>query len=469
MTLRSSASFLSCVSLVAGVACGGGGPSGSLSQLPPPGGGDGPPPAPASSASDGMPSPSPSGAGNGTDQAPTSPPPPAPMDPSAGPPPVDQPQGGMPAGPDMPPGAGMPPPDATFRVGPHPTLPQLPNVGGPVLKSPQLVLITYVDDANRTTLEAHAHWMMSSEWLATVGAEYGVGKGTVLKLVELPNQAPTRIDDAEIKAMLASDIQNGTLPRPADGTFADVVYMILFPAGSTVTQAGAASCEAFDGYHDEASQDGLDFAYSVVANCARAGGGGPITPLQEEEETITHELIEAATDPFAELRPGFAYPPTSKSPWLFTDGEVADLCENFAPAEYYDGQFVAQRIWSNAAAKRGDQDPCIPANPAEPFYMVGIEQPETTTIAAGTSTTFRLQAWSTASIPAWSVTVVSDPNNSYTPTSNISRTTMGNGDSGELTVGIPAGTPAGQPAVLWIESHRSDTEFQRWPVVVISG
>ena len=60
-----------------------------------------------------------------------------------------------------------------FPTAPHTAYPQLPNHGGPTLPHPQLVTITFANDARASTLESFAQWIVGSRWLAAVGSEYG--------------------------------------------------------------------------------------------------------------------------------------------------------------------------------------------------------------------------------------------------------------------------------------------------------
>jgi hypothetical protein len=93
----------------------------------------------------------------------------------------------------------------------------LPNRGGPVLRHPALVTITFAGDPRRERLEEHARWIVDSSRLTTVGAEYGVGRGTVAGTVVLPDAAPAATTNAEIEAMLARGIGDGSIPTPPDG------------------------------------------------------------------------------------------------------------------------------------------------------------------------------------------------------------------------------------------------------------
>lgn len=66
----------------------------------------------------------------------------------------------------------------------QPLLPDVTRHGGPVMVHMQLVPIFYSGDAEATTLTSFSQWIVESQWLQTVGADHGVGTGTVLQVVQ---------------------------------------------------------------------------------------------------------------------------------------------------------------------------------------------------------------------------------------------------------------------------------------------
>src|SRR5208282_5362572 len=66
---------------------------------------------------------------------------------------------------------------SAFSVAAHSEA-NVPDNGGPVIAAPVLVSITYSDDSNRATEEAFDAFIVTSNWLATVGPEYRIGAGT---------------------------------------------------------------------------------------------------------------------------------------------------------------------------------------------------------------------------------------------------------------------------------------------------
>lgn len=363
------------------------------------------------------------------------------------------------------------PPDAWhFAVAPHEPTALVPNQGGVILAHPQLVVITYADDPNRDTIEAYASWMASSTWLTSVGAEYGVGGGTVLANVRLTTAAPDTTTTPDIQAMLRAGIDDGTLPRAADGSFHDVLYVVYFPAHTTISDPDlGTSCMSYGGYHYETpATSGLLFSYAVIPACS--GFNPSLTDLEFIEEATSHEVIEAATDALPVSMPAWAYSQGGPdySPWLYVGSELADLCAlRIGPsAAYREGPWVATRMWSNAAAMAGDRDPCIPDS-GQPYRAVSITPSTIQFVAAGASMDFALDAWTTAPVADFTLYAAA-AGGTFVPSSvSIDRTTVNNGDHATLTVGVPAGTASGTYALVYVEVVTSGTEYDGFPVVVV--
>src|SRR6185369_12451415 len=106
----------------------------------------------------------------------------------------------------------------------------------------------------------------------------------------------------------------------------------------------------FAGLHDEAQVVNALFtgpiAFVVIPRCSYSAGD----ELMVATNVATHEIIEAATDPFPRSNPAWQMD-NANGPleaWLMlTGGEIADLCLN----QSYDERegFTVQDIWSNAA------------------------------------------------------------------------------------------------------------------------
>ena len=365
------------------------------------------------------------------------------------------------------------PPDAwtpPFHTADHAAAPIVPDLGGIRLTHPQLVVITFADDPNRATLEAHARWLVGSAWLTSVGAEYGVGAGSILANVERTDAAPNAITSTNVEALLSAGLADHSLPTGADGTFDGVVYVIYFPAHTSITDPTLGnSCHAYGGYHYEGTSGGRAFSYAVVPAChafSRVLGD-----LDAEEEVVAHEIIEAATDPRPSSAPAYSYPRTafSASPWLFVGPELGDLCALRVSDRSYvrEGAFVAPRVWSNAAAMANDRDPCVPADAALPYASISIAPYQVRSASPGASTTFDIAAWSTAPVAPYRLYAVAN-GGTFVAAVSLDRTMVNNGDHATLTVSVPAGSASGSYGIVYLEIGRSMTDYEAFPVVVIA-
>jgi hypothetical protein len=159
------------------------------------------------------------------------------------------------------------------------------------------------------------------------------------------------------------------------------IYLFFTPPGTTVTWMGTqTSCADFDAFHGEDDLGEVAIPYIVGAACP--GYDGPtVNDLQERTIAVSHELLEAATDPFPDTAPAFNGEDTADAVWtLSVEGEIADLCElELDPyVALPDGSFV-QRSWSNQAAAAGT-NPCVPAPPGKPYFNAVPDLPDTVSI-----------------------------------------------------------------------------------------
>lgn len=294
-----------------------------------------------------------------------------------------------------------------------------------------------------------------------VGADYGIASATHAKKVVLTQTAGATVKDSAIQSLIASKIQDGTLPSGGQ-----VLYLIYYPPGTVVQSAfgDADSCvsvgnAAIGGYHWEGKNGATAFPYAVVPTCKNEA-------LADIQASASHELMEAATDPFPMTKPAWVLTePTN--PWSALDGEVADLCELLTTTE---GGYSLQQVWSNSAAKANDRDPCIPA-PSRPFYNATATPATVQSVAAGQSFTFELKGWSSAPASPWmlSADAISSPlagGTSFDPKPTLDVTTLNNGQSAHLTITVPAGTASKASTLIIVTSSRSLTDFSIWPVVV---
>jgi hypothetical protein len=174
--------------------------------------------------------------------------------------------------------------------------------------------------------------------------------------------------------------------------------------------------------------------------------------VQSIESTISHEVVEAATDPLTQSWV-FTNP---TDPWFYLTGELGDMCESNT-AVYTSGSFVGQLIWSNAAAADGGV-PCQPW-PAQNSYL-SVLGPQTMAVApAGGSAQVTLTGWASGAFSGTFELVVQTlqavPEDGgfialFDPTPTFSSQTIAPGGTVTATLHVPASAASGQSGALWV-------------------
>jgi hypothetical protein len=333
-----------------------------------------------------------------------------------------------------------------FTPAPHAPLAQMPQNGGQApLANVHFVTVSFSDTPADGDIQTFGDWLVTSDWWATVGADYGVGAGTHEHVV-LPDATPASVIDAEFAAYVDARIAGGALPKAPQS-----VYAFFLSGATTVTDVVGAG-----GWHN-LSPGGNDYAV-ILPGCA----ADPTDIFESYTFVAAHELIESATDPA----------PLGGYDFGFGEGEVADLCND--PIE--DNGYVLPTIWSNTAAAKGG-DPCVPATGAP--YVDVDSMPGTVTIApaAGATATVTLTGWSTVSVGDWllQASVVGKYGGSFTATLDPNATDLiNNGQLVQLIVTTDGSAPAGASALVEIMTYAplgdsGVTGVQLIPVTVSGG
>jgi hypothetical protein len=344
-------------------------------------------------------------------------------------------------------------------------LPDVTDHGGPVMAHPQIVPIFYANDGDTATLTRFNQWIVTSQWLQTVGADYGVGTGSVLKVVQRTDAAPAMIDDTQIISLLYAGLADRSLPRPAGG-LADVLYMIYFPMQTTVTWGPGTSCVDFGGYHKSARQGGVELSYAVVAACPGFFPG--LTDVEDREGVASHELIEAATDPVPLNHPSFLFYDPSSSAFLST-GEVGDLCQRGDGKEIWrEAGFVAQRSWSISAAA-AEHDPCVPGA-STAYVNLAAQSAGVPRIAPGSHQAITLRGWASGAArgTSWPIEAVSASPMPGEETLTLSAQTIKDGATVSLDVAVPVSAQVGSLAQFIVVS-RTQPVLQLLPMYAVVG
>ncbi len=179
------------------------------------------------------------------------------------------------------------------------SLPQVISLGGPVLTTPKLQPILYASDPSGSDILAFLQELASTSYWSQTTSEYGVGALTVLPAITVNTPAPATITDAMLQTMLADNTAGAA---PAWGAAdASTIYLFALPPGTIEQDTEGACCTGYDGYHSEADVGTgaapVTVPYALSCACSGFDGAG-ITDLQERTIDMSHELVEAATDPF---------------------------------------------------------------------------------------------------------------------------------------------------------------------------
>lgn len=302
--------------------------------------------------------------------------------------------------------------------GPHPAPPVVNTYGGPTLKAPKVVPIYFGADPFQADLDKFLAALPGSSWWKTTTEEYGVGDIAISPAVVLTEDAPTQTTSDQIEAWLVDKL-DGTHPEfPA----VDVnnIYVIIYPEKTVISQPNfGTSCQSYGGYHFETkTKTNKEVVYSVIPRCTNFA---QFKGIDAVTTTISHELVEAATDPLAVTDPAYSIVNNDHIIWNVVPlGEVGDMC-TYEPQNYprLVAGFPVTKIWSNKSAAAG-HDPCVPLIDGEAYFnsapiftdkvtanIYGTKIPtKGIQIPTGQSKTIDVQLFSDAPTSDWTVQAV---------------------------------------------------------------
>ncbi len=300
-----------------------------------------------------------------------------------------------------------------------PHAPQVESGGGPILAAPEVVPIFFAgDDDMQHQLETFLVTLAASDYWHATTSEYGVGRPTILPSIVTSDPPPTTDDalQAWLEGHLAPPLHSPSVAAPVPVAWPapdpNTVYVVFLPQGVTLTIGTTdTSCKTFGGYHDETAQQAI--VYALLPRCPPSGA-----PIDEITPALSHELIEASTDPHPNTAPAWVEIDYPDIVWAFTPGaELGDMCEYIQAArQRLVGEFLVQRTWSNSSAAAG-HDPCVPTLaspyvaaapvlvdldlvlPDQTIATTGVEVPN------GTATTIDVALFSDAPTDPWTIGV----------------------------------------------------------------
>lgn len=171
------------------------------------------------------------------------------------------------------------------------------------------------------------------------GTKQHIQRGSYLGQVQITPANPSKsLSNADVVAELTGQIAAGVLP-PQDP---DTLYMVYFPADTTITIDGLRSCTHFGAYHFASKTKRMrpdNILFSVEPDCGYSFN------------TITfiaaHEFVEAVTDAIPTPGSNPAYPQA----WNTSNGyEVADLCSNSGSLVTATATYSVSQFYRNTTA-----------------------------------------------------------------------------------------------------------------------
>jgi len=301
-----------------------------------------------------------------------------------------------------------------------PDVGQIVFQGGTILKQPVIVPVTWNTDPSQTTFETYADTIGASPYWATIGKDYSVGAATSGGHAHNASTPPGMLTDQDIQNLVLTNTtpgsaldagtgeggtdggteagtdDGGTLsawPAPTPNT----IYAFFLPPGTSLLISAFGSGTPMDacsqgvgGYHGSVKSPvlGGDVAYAVVPSCHFGGG----SVVDETTSAMSHELIEAATDPFSSDKNvqniGWYSFDQNHFDWMYFNefqGEIGDTCEFYYEAFFKNDSsfpYYLQRMWSNSSIAAGHH-PCVPTPPGPYFNVTPLSAtPVTATIPA---------------------------------------------------------------------------------------
>jgi hypothetical protein len=241
--------------------------------------------------------------------------------------------------------------------------PRLINHGGPILAHPQVVAITWSDDADAPTIDAFVDKLGASDYWNSVSCEYGIGPAVSgpCNHVHIPGPAPATLTDFQLETLIRKNVfnwQTSGWPKQTP----DTLY-VAFVSDSTDYQMHVSSTQVVSicnsgtgGYHTAITGGAMDIPVAVVPRC---------NGMDETTFVASHELAEAALDP----SPGngawrdFDDAHAVWNAFLVGQTENGDACEFYRDAMFSSAEvgYTLQRQWSSASFAAGHA-PCVPSS-----------------------------------------------------------------------------------------------------------
>lgn len=260
---------------------------------------------------------------------------------------------------------------------------QLQENGGYSMKAPIVVAVTWDSDPSQASFDTFADEIGGTAYWKAASSEYGVGPATsgTINHVHVSNAAPASIQDADLQKLVSTNAGAAGTGWPA--ATQDTVYAFFLPPGTSLLMSQGfgggtpqdACQQGVGGYHSQVTVGTTVTAYAVVPSCTF---GGANTAAQQTTMSMSHELLEAATDPQPQGNaPGLIGFDGDHFAWDYFQefqSENGDACEFYRDSFFENKEttpatfdYWVQRTWSNKSAKAG-HNPCVPNS--DPYFNV---------------------------------------------------------------------------------------------------
>lgn len=293
------------------------------------------------------------------------------------------------------------PPDATDGGLIARKLPRIEYRGGPFLRHPRIVTITFTRDDPKLVarVEQLGSLITRSAWWKTVTDGYCakegdcIGEGSGASPVHLDEPLGAEVRDAEIEAVLmklAKAKRLGAIDK-------DTLLLVYLPKEAALTDGTTRYCGSGHprALHRAVEIDGARIPFAVIPRC---GDEAELTG------TASHEILESVTNAFP-AEHGFAFVGGSPASGFVAAGiEPVDPCGLVTMDGHWttESGFVVHRAWSNRAASLA-QDPCVPSRTNAPYAMLVPREPAVRLPKEGDSVTVDLDASAASLTTAWAV------------------------------------------------------------------
>ena len=371
-----------------------------------------------------------------------------------------------------------------------PAMGQLVDNGGTVLKQPVIYTVTWVGDPKASDLETLGDTIGTGDFWKDTVSEYGAGPATsgTAQHIRLSEPAPRQVTNDELDAFVADKVAKGTFPAPGTG---DPVYILYLPTTTSLLvgngkNASDACKQGIGGYHANTKGGSKTTAYAIVPRCGSSFDSVTLAG--------SHELVEAASDPYPSATPGWVGFRDQDLAWEFFQqfqSENGDACEFYRdspldPALGYSA-YTLQRSWSNKSAAAG-HDPCVPAFKSAPFFnvtplgledisvdlsslypSVGIVNTKGVQVAVGATRTIPLGFYSDAATPPWKISArLGGPGGGAKSGVDLSLDVKEgeNGQMANLTIKVNAAGKTGTQLITIVSTSKSGGTSHYMPILI---